>query len=105
MICSKTPQARTSQNMNLQTDFVKNTPKDKNQKQTDLFQCSYEVVHSINKFHRCKVNELCLYCLGPLSIVAVRLRHFNLAIWGDSCCHYNFANLSQEEYRINEALY
>ena len=27
------------------------TPKDKNQEQTDLVQCSYEMVHILKKFH------------------------------------------------------
>ena len=58
MAYSKTPQIRIQQNKNLQTDFVKKTPKDKNQKQTDLFQCSYEMVHLIKKFHHISVNKL-----------------------------------------------
>ena len=36
----------------------KKTPKDKNQKQTDLLQCSNEMVHLIKKFHHISVNKL-----------------------------------------------
>ena len=36
----------------------KKTPKDKNQKQTDLLQCSYEMVHLVDKFHHISVNKL-----------------------------------------------
>ena len=36
------------QNKNLQTDLVKKTPKDKNQKHTDLLQCSYDMVLKSN---------------------------------------------------------
>ena len=34
------------------------TPKDKNQKQTDLLQCSYEMVHLMKRFHHISVNKL-----------------------------------------------
>ena len=36
----------------------KKTLKNKNQKQTDLLQCSYEMVHLIKKFHHISVNQL-----------------------------------------------
>ena len=47
MLYSKTPQTGTWENEKVQTDVWKNTPKDKNQKQTDVFQCSYEVLQHI----------------------------------------------------------
>ena len=33
-------------------------PKDKNKKETDLFQCSYEKVHLIKKFPHVSVNKV-----------------------------------------------
>ena len=36
----------------------KKTPKDKNQKQTDLLQCSYVMVNLVDKFHHISVNKL-----------------------------------------------
>ena len=36
----------------------KKTPKDKNQQQTNLLQCSYEMVHLVKKFHHISVNKL-----------------------------------------------
>ena len=36
----------------------KKTPKDKNQKQTDLLQCSYEMVHLVKKIHHISVNKV-----------------------------------------------
>ena len=56
---SETPQTRTNKQIRTcRLTLMKKTPKDKNQKQTDLLQCSYEMVHLIKKFHHINVNKL-----------------------------------------------